>query len=329
MVRRPMFLFYVMAFYIFASYIWWTFLLSEKNNEVFKEQTELMKVQYIHSNRSFTELLQSPEYHKIVEKNRAQNWMVVSESMVFMLLILIGAIQLHKGFMREVNFNQQQKNFLLSITHELRSPMASAKVTLQTLQKHEQLPPDKYHRLIHNGLDDLERLQTLVENLLLATKIEDHSFKLGTEHCDLSAIVKQVLNKYAEIYQAEKNIESSIADNIYVIGDKMGLQSVITNLVENALKYSPAKSTIRVKLFEEGRKVQFSVADEGVGIPEKERSKIFKKFYRVGNEDMRRTKGTGLGLYIVAKVLALHKGKVFVKDNSPTGSVFEVELPKG
>lgn len=113
-----------------------------------------------------------------------------------------------------------------------------------------------------------------------------------------------------------------------VLGDRMGLTSVVTNLIENAIKYSNDATNIRVSVSEEDNHVVFKIADQGYGIPDAEKKKVFQKFYRVGQEETRKTKGTGLGLYIVDRILELHKGKVSVKDNQPSGSIFEVVLPK-
>src|ERR1700749_3310158 len=103
MIRRPMILFYVMAFYIFASYIWWMFLLIQKNNELFSAQTELMKLSYIHQNMQVSDMFGSTAYAKITEKHKAQNFMVFGESIVFLLLIFIGTFQIRRGYMQEIN----------------------------------------------------------------------------------------------------------------------------------------------------------------------------------------------------------------------------------
>ncbi len=223
---------------------------------------------------------------------------------------------------------QQQKNFLLSITHELRSPIASSKVAMQTLLKHRDLPKDKIEALLYNSISDMDRLHTLVDNLLLAAKIEDHTFRIGNDVCDLSEIVTDVVQKIKETAGTTRDFSLAVQNEIMVIGDRTGLTSVITNLVENAVKYSAEQSAISIFLNEEGEKVVFRIADHGLGISDKEKKKIFEKFYRVGQEETRNTKGTGLGLYIVEKILALHNGKVSVKNNLPSGSVFEVELSK-
>lgn len=324
-MQRPMILFYVVVVYIFTSFIWWTILLKEKDNEIFREQTELIRYKL---SEKHVPVEQTVEYRQLEKGHKMQQRMIMGESLVFMLLILLGAIQLRKSFLHEINFNKQQKNFLLSITHELRSPLASTKMTLQTLEKH-QLSEEKRIQLLNNGLDDVERLQTLVENLLLATKIEDHSFRIAYEQCNLTEIVNTVIDKFKVTNQPGRKFETAIEPNVMMNGDKTGLQSVIMNLIENAQKYSPESSTVSVTLKTKENKIILTVTDEGAGIPLNERNNIFKKFYRVGSEETRRTKGTGLGLFIVHKLILLHKGKVSVRDNPQGGSVFEIELPQG
>jgi signal transduction histidine kinase len=235
---------------------------------------------------------------------------------------------MNQSLRKEYKLNQLQKNFLLSITHELRSPIASSKVALQTMAKRADLPEGKKELLINNSLNDMERLQSLVENILLAAKIEDHNFQLGKDACDLSELTEGIVEKVKMTPGIHRNFQLDIIPGIMVLGDCLALNSVIMNLVENAVKYSVEASTIRISLSEEGNAVIFRVADDGLGIPDAEKKKIFRKFYRVGQEETRKTKGTGLGLYIVDRILQLHKGKVTVKDNKPVGSVFEVILPK-
>ncbi len=322
-MQRPMLLFYIVVIYVFTSFIWWTILLTDKNNKIYKEKLELLKM--TKPNDSFENTL---EYKKLETEHDKQQWMIIGEGAVFLLLIFTGTVLLRKSFLREINFNRQQKNFLLSITHELRSPLASAKLTLQTLQKHL-LSPEKKGLLISNGLDDVDRLQKIVENLLLATRIEDHSFRIERELCNLSEITLEIANKFILIsHQHDRNFTLDIDKDISLHADKTALQSVITNLIENAIKYSPLHSTVHIRLKEEKENILLSVTDEGQGIPLNEHTRIFNKFYRIGNEETRNTKGTGLGLYIVDRILSLHKGSVTVKKNLPNGSIFEVRLPK-
>ena len=127
------------------------------------------------------------------------------------------------------------------------------------------------------------------------------------------------------------NFRKEISPNIEMVeGDKMGLVSIVTNLIENAVKYNQKENPkIVVNLNFEKNNIKFEVADNGIGISDKEKKNIFERFYRVGNEDTRRTKGTGLGLYIVRQIVKAHQGKIQVVDNQPVGTRFIVNFPKG
>ncbi len=325
--RSSILLFYVMMTYIFIAFAWWVYLLREINNQAFEEKRDLLKLNYAqqHHDQLFSD---SPAVKTIEAERKRKVYMITGEGSTFLAILVLLTLMMNRSLRGEVKMQRQQKNFLLSITHELRSPIASSKIAMHTLLKHKDLPPDKIQGLLHNSISDMDRLHTLVENLLLAAKIEDHSFRIGHDVCDLSVIVEHVIKKIRETYEVDREFQLQIKNEIMVIGDRSGLTSVITNLVENAVKYSVEGSKISIALNDEDHRVIFRIADNGLGIPDDEKKKIFQKFYRVGQEETRRTKGTGLGLYIVKKILALHRGSVRVIDNPPGGSVFEVVLPK-
>ncbi|MGB3074379.1 MAG: HAMP domain-containing sensor histidine kinase, partial [Chitinophagales bacterium] len=255
-------------------------------------------------------------------------YMIIGEGTVFLVILMVVTLKTNQSLQREYKLNRQQKNFLLSITHELRSPIASSRVALQTMLKRDSLPRNKVELLLNNSLHDMDRLQLLVENILLAAKIEDHAFQIGKDACNLSEIVQTVIDKTVAASELQRVFNTDIKPEVFVIGDRMALTSVVTNLVENAIKYSADATMIEVAVSEEGKHAFFTISDHGFGIPDAEKKKVFEKFYRIGQEETRKTKGTGLGLYIVGRILELHKGKVTVKDNQPRGSVFQVELPK-
>src|SRR5690606_13217691 len=119
-------------------------------------------------------------------------------------------------------------------------------------------------------------------------------------------------------------LKPNIEEGLVLHADKFAITNVVTNLVENAIKYSPPCANVEVNLYKKAENLIFSVADHGIGIPDEEKRLIFNKFYRIGNESTRKTKGTGLGLYIVKSVLQKHNASITVKDNKPSGSVFEV-----
>ena len=289
----------------------------ELNNEIYYLKTEL-------------NLLKGETLDEVVLKGNEMNqklhkrWVMISgEGIVFIGVLFLGFLQIRKTFKREEELAQQQQNFLLSVTHELKSPIASTKLQLQTLQKHE-LNREKQKEILTNAINDTERLNNLVENILLAAKIENNVYLLHKEKYNLSEYITEGMNQTIESFHYKQKVVLSIEPNIYMDIDRTNFPSIILNLFENAVKYSAPDSTITVSLKKQNQKIILSVADEGAGISDKEKATIFKKFYRAGNEETRKTKGTGLGLYIVDYLVKQHNGIITVKNNTPEGSVFEV-----
>jgi two-component system phosphate regulon sensor histidine kinase PhoR len=249
--------------------------------------------------------------------------MVLGETAVFLFIFFVGAYYLQKAIDQERKLHHRQKNFLLSVTHELKSPLASIKLYLQTILKRE-LDPAQQKSFLTNSLKDIERLDDLVENMLLATKIESNLYTFPKESFNLSELVNSVAGRLQVHTCSSQIIKLSVQQGISIVGDKFALTSVVTNLIENAVKYSPPCAEVNVSLKRSNGQVQFIVADSGIGINDQEKSRIFEKFYRVGSEDTRKTKGTGLGLFIVKQVLDKHQASIKVKNNQPSGTIFEV-----
>ncbi len=251
--------------------------------------------------------------------------MIMCEGSVFIVIFFVGALSLHKSLKRQMKLQEQKRNFLLSVTHELKSPLASIKILLQTIQKRD-LSKEQVLDFIGKSLTDIERLDDMVENMLLASKIDNSSYTFPKDKFNLSVLVDSIVNRLqiTKCEGSQQIIDAEIEPKIEITGDKFALTSVVTNLIENAIKYSGPCQTVGVKLFLKEGKVYLEVADSGIGIADNEKGKIFDKFYRVGSEETRNTKGTGLGLYIVKEVLEKHKASIKVKDNRPVGSIFEV-----
>jgi len=263
--------------------------------------------------------------YSLVRSSPNKIGMIMSEGSVFIFVFFVGAYSLHKSILKERKLQEQKKNFLLSVTHELKSPLASIKILLQTIQKRD-LTKQQIQDFIGKSLMDIERLDDMVENMLLASKIDNRSYTFPKDKFNLSVLVDSIVNRL-QITKCESNqqiIDAEIEPKIEITGDKFALTSVVTNLIENAIKYSGPCATVAVKLFSKEDKVFLQVADHGIGISDMEKGRIFDKFYRVGSEDTRNTKGTGLGLYIVKEVLEKHQASIKVKDNRPVGSIFEV-----
>lgn len=323
--RNPFVLFYIVSGYIIVFTIWWAYLLASKNEAAFTERIELDRVNY-ESKASPVKYEDTDSYLKLFSKYKRQRVMIMGEGLFFLVLQIVGLLQVRRIFGKEMELAAQQRNFLHSITHELKSPLSSVKLSLQTLVKRT-LEPEQKTKMINNALGDVVRLESLVDNILFAAKIERDTHGFANEEVSVSDIVAMV----AEKFQQNKKgiaIKPHIQEGIYYTTDMVGFTSVVMNLVENAIKYSAADSTIDILLSDTADHITLEVKDEGYGIPDEEKKKVFEKFYRIGNEDTRNTKGTGLGLFIVSRFVEIYNGKINLFDNKPRGTIFSLSFPK-
>ena len=321
MRSRPLFLFYLLVAYVLLQFVWWGYLLVEQNKEIHKLKSE---INLLHHEDPQLVIEKGNELEKKLQHRKL---MIIGEGLVFVLLLGFAFMRVRNTFNKETELAAQQKNFLLSVTHELKSPIASVKLAMETLLKRD-LDKEKQKDLLLNAVNDSDRLHKLVENMLLAARIDNSGFELHRESVNLSEYLEEGLRQTVQLFSPAQKIVMDIQPNITFSIDKTIFPSIILNLFENAVKYSSENSIIKIILKEEGNGVVLSVSDEGTGIPEEEKQKIFGKFYRVGSEDVRKTKGTGLGLYIVKYLVEKHNGSILVKNNSPKGSIFEVILNK-
>lgn len=260
----------------------------------------------------------------VVKLQPSRMAMVMGEGSVFLFLLCTGAFFLHQSIKKEDKLREQQQNFLLSVTHELKSPLAAIKLSLQTIVKRD-LDKARQMSLLSNSLKDIERLDDLVENMLLATKIENRSYSFPKEEFDFSELVVKISDRL-QIHSCgcEQVIDLHVEPKVKITGDPFTLSSVVTNLVENAVKYSGPCAEVCVELKMSDGHPFLRISDKGPGIPDAEKMLIFDKFYRVGEENTRKAKGTGLGLFIVKEVLQRHDADISVKDNVPQGTIFEI-----
>jgi two-component system, OmpR family, phosphate regulon sensor histidine kinase PhoR len=316
--------FYLMIVYVFAFLFWWTYLLYKKTEQHYTDTLKFESLRYELSKQNNTTYTESETYRETYSKFQRQKIMIIAEGSVFFLILLIGMIKIRHSFVKEVQIARQQKNFILSITHEFKSPIASVKLIAETLKKRE-LPREKQEQLLNNSLGEVERLENLVENILLTAKIENNRYGFSMQTINLSKLIEDLKEKIK--FGKTQNFDFYIEESLQIEGDNSALTSVILNLTENACKYSPPNSTISISAMKNEDTIVVRVADNGRGISEEEKSRIFEKFYRVGSEETRHTKGTGLGLYIVKQLVNLHSGNIEVLNNSPSGTIFQIDFP--
>lgn len=323
--RNPFVLFYIVSGYIIVFTLWWAYLLASKNETAFIEKVELDRVNYQALGQA-QKYEDTDSYLKIYTKYKRQRVMIMGEGLFFLALQILGLLQVRRIFGKEMELAVQQRNFLHSITHELKSPLSSVKLSMQTLIKRT-LEPEQKTKLINNALGDIVRLESLVDNILFAAKIERDTHGFADEEVSVSDIVLMVAEKFRE-NKKEIRINTHIQEEVYYTTDMVGFTSVVMNLIENAIKYSAKGSAVDIYLTDTDTSIALQVKDEGYGIPDEEKKKVFEKFYRIGNEDTRNTKGTGLGLFIVSRFVEIYKGRIDLLDNTPKGSVFSLSFPK-
>lgn len=314
----------IVMVYLTAAFGWWAYLLLQQNNQELKNQTTFL-YQSKGLESSDPAILQLPEYQLLLDEHRGNYWQIIGEGLVFILTLFLGLYLLNRSYQSVLQYRLQQKNFLLSITHELRSPLASTKLVLETIKKRE-LKREQQIDLVDSALMETERLNRLVNDMLLAVRMEevyDPVFQRTNIETLFENIIKTMRIKFPKI---EWDISSELIEQ-EVIVDRTGLTSIITNLLENAAKYSNQKGLVRVIYKEYKDKIIIKVADNGIGIPALEKKRVFERFYRVGDEAVRKSKGTGLGLYLVKKLVETYGGRIVILDNVPKGTIFDVTLP--
>ncbi|RYD97951.1 MAG: two-component sensor histidine kinase [Sphingobacteriales bacterium] len=312
--------FWVLLFYILAALLWWLLSLEHQNREIYelkRAQIGLTTNTYSTGTDATVRAL-SAQYGRNTRK-------FIYEGVTFLLLILFGAAYIYRLVRRQFRVQQQQQNFVMAITHELKTPLSVARLNLETVLK-RQLPEDKQHRLLQASLEETMRLDTLINNVLLSSQLDDEAYRPTRELVDLSAIVIEVLQE-AGRRNPERQHACAVPAGISVTGDPLLLRLLVSNLLENANKYAK-DAGFTCTLSEERDAVLLRVADNGPGIPEEEKKLVFEKFYRVGNEQTRRTKGTGLGLYICSRIARAHGATISLTDTNPQGATFTVRFKK-
>ncbi|MEO6039378.1 MAG: HAMP domain-containing sensor histidine kinase [Saprospiraceae bacterium] len=312
--------------YMLLAFGWWSYHLWCQNNRLFAAEKAALELKFDPRNngQNLSKLVDTKEYKALQNKWNRERRMVVMEGLFFTLCLVIGLWLINRSARRELDMARQRRNFMLSITHELKSPLASLRLMLDTLCKHD-LERVKVEKLCKNGLKDVDRLQSLVEDLLLAARLEDN-WRPFIEAVDLYALLRDI-RAGLQVRFPHANLQVHIPKDFPPVqADRSGLTSVVQNLLENAIKYSPEGTTVAFDADKMNGRLRLRVADEGQGIPDAEKKAVFEKFYRLGNEETRQTNGTGLGLYIVRQVVKAHGGTIQVTDNQPKGTVFTLEI---
>lgn len=297
MRRKPTSVFvYLLGAYVIVQFIWWGYHLIELTRTSEMADSQITK----------------------------RVFMIIGEGSVFLLLLLFGLYKIKTSITKEINMARQQQNFMLSVTHELKTPIAANKLYLQTLLKHS-LTEEKRAELIQKAIDETNRLELLVEQILTASRLEQEQMVLQKEPVE----VESFFNELIAVQQKRFNIPIHLQfeKTGQLITDKLVFATICNNLIENAWKYGFTEKGIHITVDGNESHCTILVRDFGKGIPAKHEKAIFKKFIRLENEETRSTKGTGLGLYIAYQFTKALNGRLQLLKTDGPGACFEISIP--
>ncbi|MNK30486.1 Alkaline phosphatase synthesis sensor protein PhoR [compost metagenome] len=259
----------------------------------------------------------------------AGRWWILAIGCVLFVGVMAGLIVFIVLLVRQIRTNQAQRNFIDAVTHELKTPLTSLKLHLQTLQM-GRVPLAKQGEFHKTMLDDVARLDLLVDHVLAAARTEGRRRDMPFEPVSVMESLKEAIAVVAHRYGFDPAEVSIQGPACVVNSEAHALSLVFVNLIDNAAKYAGPVPQIWIEVIADGKTVEVHVHDNGIGIPRRQLKRVFQRFYRVGNELTRIRNGTGLGLYIVKETVSRLRGKVEARSNGEgRGSTFIVRLPGG
>jgi signal transduction histidine kinase len=297
--------FYLLAVYVLFQFFWWAY-------HIIRLEQQIRDLQLSAGNADSEAVFQN----KVL--------MVAGEGLVFALLLLSGIWFIQRSLKKEAQLAMKEKNFMLAVTHELKTPVSTTRLLLQTMLRKG---VDEQHRIkmTESAIAETHRLEYLVQNILLSTKLE-HKNQEVTLPFDVKATLERVAERIKLLFGNERKLRISWIGGTACIGDEELFETLAMNLIENAFKYSPDGTDVEIEVSNENH-FELKVLDRGPGVEKSQQTRIFEKFFRLGSEETRTAKGTGLGLYIARQIVLMHKGKIAVEDRVGGGACFKVTLP--
>lgn len=292
------------------------------NSSIITEFSEFNVISVTNKQRNQFEIrlkTRSELLFQVRETLRKKKMAWIGEGLTLGFITIIIGIAMYLYLDKIIRLNAQQNNFLLAVTHELKTPIAATKLALQTIKK------DSSQKLLPKMLEmansNVIRLSQMVEQILMATRFESKFIDPLMVEIDLQEEIQSTLLAMELSPEINSRIKTDIPEGILMNADEKMIQTVFRNLITNAIKYAE-EGDITIQAHSSADWITISFSDLGMGIPDAEKKKVFEKFYRVGEEKTRTKPGSGLGLYLVKKITEMHDGKVSIEDNSPNGTRF-------
>jgi signal transduction histidine kinase len=254
------------------------------------------------------------------------DWLILAEGIVLLVAILVGIYVIFLYWRRQAALNHAQRNFINQVTHELKSPLASIQLHLDTIEM-RQPEPQQLQKFIKLMQGDSERLHGLINNLLTAGQLEHKTDNLNLRRADLSQAIENYLRRERSGFPEQGQLDWTIEPGLIAKFDHEMLETALRNLLENAVLYAEGPPKVKITLKKENKLAHLAVADQGRGIESNYQKKVFRMFYRIRRGD-RTIRGSGLGLFIVRNLIRLHRGKVWLESpGSGRGTTVHLLLP--
>jgi signal transduction histidine kinase len=315
--RKALYVFLAMVAFIFAQAVWWVIFMAK----LVAEKVDMAR-----------ELSGDPELVARIREQEIQRQIMVGfEGTFFLLVFLVGIWLIYRALVKAEELKFHQQNFLMAVTHELKTPLASMRIYLDSLLS-PKIAPEKKEAIIPKIKEDVGRLEKMVENILEAGRFERSGYRLAGELFDFSALIAERARVLGDLpSKITKQVHTDIEPNLTVWGDQAALGRAVDAIMENSLKYHDGHQIwVSISLRGQDDQVLFEVTDKGVGFDRKEAKSIFERFYRAGSEMTRQAQGTGLGLYLCREIIRAHGGTVAAQsDGHGKGAKFIVTLKRG
>lgn len=291
--------------------IWWGMLLFRKNelyyDHLLSEPTNTEKVAQIQA-----------------EKDR-QKLMIWGEGLVLGCSLLVGIYIINRSARKEIKTAQNQNNFLLSVSHELKSPIAAIKLALQTISR-ANLEPAKKEQFINSALSDTNRLEKMVQNVLLSTKVDQQPLELFKSELELNALITLMVKPYLKTHQVVPEDIFKSDEIVKIQADVQHIKQAVGNIIDNAFKYANDPKTISVDLTCIQDSARITINNQGNPISKEDIKNIFNKFYRGNDAAVRTKEGTGIGLHLAQLIIEAHGGSIDIQSSQGINS-FIIQVP--
>lgn len=278
---------------------------------------------YLKVDDAFRGFLQ--RYNQVPEQFfEVETWAIILVLSLLVATILVGMLLIYLFYQKTHELYRMQQNFINGLTHELKTPIASLQLYLETLHRH-QLPRDQELKILSHMAADVRRLGTNAERILNMARLEERKLRAERRPCDLGALVGDFLRDNAHLFEGvELSNKIPLGKHQLMLSPEL-FELLLANLVQNAITHnSSAKKQVTLDCRQEGDRVLFWVEDNGTGIPQKERSKVFRKYYQVGKG----VKGSGIGLFLASQIVRLHQGRIrALESDLGPGTRMQVTLP--